>query len=172
MSYLLPVNGSHLQFLVYPHIGQCPWSSSRVAWPQKHVYGRWNSDAIAYTSWHERYFLYQLRLTAAVFDFWHTQIVDSVCSCPVVLLSFDNMGIANGISLLSCIQDEVFVISYLLPGNSDRWNLVLILYTSWDDGLCASTSGEWPPYLIYHSPWRRTVCALVRLCCWTPKTWI
>jgi hypothetical protein len=63
---------------------------------------------------------YLLPVKAAIFNFSLTRTSSSVCSGPVVLPSSDNMGIADGISLLSCSQAEMYVISYLLPVNSDH----------------------------------------------------
>jgi len=37
-----------------------------------------------------------------------------------VLLNVENMGIAVEISLLSCIEAEIYVISYLLPINGSH----------------------------------------------------
>jgi len=37
-----------------------------------------------------------------------------------VLPDLKNMGIAVGISLLSCIEAEIYVISYLLPVNDSH----------------------------------------------------
>jgi len=54
---------------------------------------------------------------AAIFDLRHTQTYDSIPSSLYLLSDPGNMGVAVGISLLSCIQAEIDVISYLLPVN-------------------------------------------------------
>ena len=53
----------------------------------------------------------------AIFDFRHTQTSDSLPNSLSVLPDPENMGIAVGISLLTCIQAEAYVISYVLPVN-------------------------------------------------------
>ena len=66
---------------------------------------------------------------------------------PFELLEHDNMGVAVEISLLSCIQAEIYVISY-------------------------KKSSYWLPLFICPLSRRRTIFALVQSCCLTPKTWI
>jgi hypothetical protein len=63
---------------------------------------------------------YQLPVNSRHLDFRHTQLLDSLHSCPLVLLSPVNIGIAGGISLPSCIQAEMNVIFYPLPVKSDH----------------------------------------------------
>ena len=55
------------------------------------------------------------QLMAAIFDFRHTQTLDSLATSLSVLPNLENMGIAVGISLLSCIRVKIYVISCLLP---------------------------------------------------------
>ena len=59
------------------------------------------------------------RLMAAIFDVRHTETSDSFHTCFSVFPDPENMGIAVGIALLSCIEAEIHVIvmSYLLPVN-------------------------------------------------------
>jgi len=57
ISYLLPVNGSHLWFIPYSYIGYFSEYFSRVARPRKHRYSRWNFVAIMYGSRDIRYFI-------------------------------------------------------------------------------------------------------------------
>ena len=54
---------------------------------------------------------------AAIFDLRHTQTSDSLLTSLFVLLDPENIGIAFEISLLSCIEVEIYVISFLLPVN-------------------------------------------------------
>ena len=54
---------------------------------------------------------------AAIFDFQQTQTSDTLQICLSVLADPQNMGIAIGISLLSCIETEEYVIAYVLPVN-------------------------------------------------------
>lgn len=54
---------------------------------------------------------------AAIFDLRHTQTSDSIPISLSVMPDLENMGLAVGISLPSCIRAEIYVISYLLPVN-------------------------------------------------------
>jgi len=101
------------------------------------------------------------RLMAAIFDLSLIRTSDSLRSSLVVSPDLENMGIAVGISLLSCIEAEICVISYLLLVNGShlwflmdpnighsyeyysraaqprkhgysRWNFVAITYTTED----------------------------------------
>jgi len=54
---------------------------------------------------------------SAVFDFSFFQTWGIIRSSLIGLLYLKNMGIAIGLSLISCIEAEVYVISYLLPVN-------------------------------------------------------
>ena len=58
-----------------------------------------------------------LLVMAAIYDLRHTQISDSILVCLSVLPDPENMGIAVGIALLSCIRPEIYVIHYQLPVN-------------------------------------------------------
>jgi len=66
-----------------------------------------------------RYALFHIyfRLMAASFDFSQIQTSVILMSTLVVLPDLENMGIAVGISFISCIEAEICVISYLLPVN-------------------------------------------------------
>jgi len=57
---------------------------------------------------------------AAIFDFSLISTFDSLRSSLVVSPDLENMGIAVEISLLSCIEAEIHVISYLLPVNGSH----------------------------------------------------
>ena len=52
---------------------------------------------------------------AAIFEFQHTQTSDSIPTSLSVMPDPENIGIAVGISLLSWLKAEIYVISYLLP---------------------------------------------------------
>jgi len=122
---------------------------------------------------------------AAIFALWHTWTQDSIPSSLSVLPEPGNKGVAVGISLRSCIQAEIYVISYLFPANGrhlwfltyadigqhsqlfipvvwprkhecSRMNFVAIMFTSWDIRNFLSTSGQWPPSLLYDIPRHRT----------------
>jgi len=60
------------------------------------------------------------RLMAAIFDFSLIRTSDSLRSSLVVSTDLENTGIAVGILLLSCIEAEICVISYLLPVNGSH----------------------------------------------------
>ena len=49
---------------------------------------------------------------AAIFDFQHIQTSDSIPTCLFVLPDTENMGIAVGILLQSCIEAEILVITF------------------------------------------------------------
>ena len=55
------------------------------------------------------------RLMAAIFDFRRAQTLDNTPTSLFVLPDPENIGIAVGISLLSWLKAEIYVISYLLP---------------------------------------------------------
>jgi len=57
ISHLLPVTGSHLWFIPYPHIGHSSEYFSRVARPRKHGYSHRNFVSIVYISWEMCYFI-------------------------------------------------------------------------------------------------------------------
>ena len=50
---------------------------------------------------------------AAIFDFQHTQTSDSIQICLSVLPDHDNLDIAVEISLLSCLQTEIYDIVHM-----------------------------------------------------------
>jgi len=50
---------------------------------------------------------------AAIFDIRHTQTSDYIRTSLVVLPDPENMSLAVGISLLSCIRAEIYVFSYV-----------------------------------------------------------
>ena len=54
---------------------------------------------------------------AAIFDFRETRMSDSISVSLPELPDPENMGIALDLSLLSCREAEIYVISFLLPAN-------------------------------------------------------
>ena len=54
---------------------------------------------------------------AAIFDFRHTQTSESITTSLSVLPDPEIMGIAVEISLLDCIEAEMYVMSFLLLVN-------------------------------------------------------
>ena len=62
------------------------------------------------------------RLQATISDFLQIHTSSSLCSSLVLLPDPENMGIAVGISLLSCIEADIYVMSILLLAIlSDVW---------------------------------------------------
>jgi len=55
------------------------------------------------------------RLWAAIFDLQHAPVKDSIPSSLSVLPDSENMGVAVGNLVLSCIRAEIYGMSYLLP---------------------------------------------------------
>jgi len=109
------------------------------------------------------------------------------------------MGVAVWISLLSCIRAEIYVNSYQLPVTGrhlcfttypdigqhyqqfipvvwprkhgcSRWNVFAIMFTSWDIRNFLSTSGQWPPSLLYDIPRHRTALIFSTVCFMALKT--
>ena len=60
---------------------------------------------------------YVLPVQGHMFDFRHAQMSDSFPTSLSVLPDSENLGIAVVISLLLCIEAEIYVISVLLPVN-------------------------------------------------------
>jgi len=60
------------------------------------------------------------RLMAAIFDLSPIHTSGILRSTSVVLPDLENIGIAVGISLVSCMEAEIYVISYLLPVNGSH----------------------------------------------------
>ena len=54
---------------------------------------------------------------AAIFNLPLTPLLNSVHTSPTELLDPENVGVAVGISLLSCIQADIDDIAYVLPVN-------------------------------------------------------
>ena len=51
----------------------------------------------------------------AISDFRHAQTLDSITTNFSVLPDPENMGIAVEISLLSCMEAEIYVMLFILP---------------------------------------------------------
>ena len=66
-----------------------------------------------------------LRLMAAMFDSTVTPTSPSIPTSPTVLLDPENVGVTVGISLLSYIQDEIYVIVHVLPAMAAIFDLPL-----------------------------------------------
>ena len=106
-------------------------TSLHVAWLQKQEYSRWNFFAIMYMSW-DKYtsFPMYFRLVVAIFDFRHTMKSASILTTFFVLPDPENMGIAVGILLLSCIRAEIRVTTSFLPPSwisGFRFHLAVLL---------------------------------------------
>jgi len=56
-----------------------------------------------------------VRLMAAIFDLLVTVTLESIRISYSVLLDPENVVVAIGISLLSCLEAEIFVFAYVLP---------------------------------------------------------
>ena len=54
---------------------------------------------------------------ATIFDLIVTPTTESIYTSPIVSVDPENVEVAVGASLLSCIQAEIFVIAYVLPVN-------------------------------------------------------
>jgi len=100
LTLLLPVTGRRLWLTTYTYIGS----------QYLYVLLRYTVCPI--------YF----RLMAAIFgsQYAQTRMQDCIPSSISVLPDPRNIGVAVGISLLSCIRAEIYLISYLLPVNGCR----------------------------------------------------
>ena len=83
---------------------------------------------------------------AAIFYFRHNRTSDSILTSLFVLPDLENMGIAVEISLLSCLEAEIYVSFYALP----------VMAAIFD----------------FRHTQTRTVFPSVSPCCPTPKTWV
>ena len=61
------------------------------------------------------------RLKAANLDFWLPVVTDSIQSSTIGMPVLENMGVAVGISLLSCLKAEIWVTSGLVAAILDFW---------------------------------------------------
>jgi len=52
---------------------------------------------------------------AAIFDLRLIPTSHSIDTGPIVFLDLENVGVAVGISLISCVEAEIYAIVYLLP---------------------------------------------------------
>ena len=76
-----------------------------------------NHFASMYTSWYIRYCICTSRKWRPSLIYQSSQRRNSSASVPALLLNPENMDIAVGISLLSCIRAEIYVMSFLFPVN-------------------------------------------------------
>ena len=76
-------------------------------------------ECLCYHVYELRYTLFptHFRLMAAIIDLRHTRTSDSIPTSFSVLPDPEIMGVAGGISLLSCVHAEIYVIPFLLPVN-------------------------------------------------------
>ena len=200
ISCLLSVYGRHLWFPTYTDVGPSSHYSLRVARPRKHGCNRWKFVAILYTSWDTRNFL-------SAFGLWPPSLISDIPGRRTVFPSVfpccptTKTWVHVGISLLTCIRAEIYVISCLFPvygrhlwfptypdvkqssqkplrvarswkHGYSHWNFFAILYTSWDTRYFLSAFGLWPPSLISDIHRRRTVFPLLTPCCPSSKTWV
>jgi len=87
----------------------------------KHRHCRWNVVTNIYVLSYEQFTKY-FQLMDAIFDFQQARTYDSIPNSLSLSPDPGNMGVAVGISLLSCVRAEIDVISYLLPVNgSHHW---------------------------------------------------
>ena len=63
------------------------------------------------------YLYLHFQFSAAIFDLPVTSTSKRIHTSPIVLLDPENVGVGFGISLLSCIQAEIYDIAYVLPVN-------------------------------------------------------
>ena len=96
LSFILPVNGRHLWFSLYPHIGQYCHLSLRVARPRKHGYSRWNCVPMLSTSW----VISTSGLKDAILEFLRLVRFYNKSDLQIGLLDLGNIVLAVGI--LSC----------------------------------------------------------------------
>jgi len=114
ISHQLPVNGSHLWFIPYSFISHSCEYFSRVAQPRKRRYNLWNFIAIVYGSRDIRYFVSTSGNGSHLWFLPYPHIWHSWGQF-VVSPDLKNMGIAVGISLLSCIVTELHLIPFFQP---------------------------------------------------------
>ena len=143
ISYPLPVTGHHLSFLTNPHVRQSFYLSFLVA--RKRAYSRWDLVTVLYRSW-------EIRYATSTSDKWLPCLISDIPERRTVF-------------------PLVFCVAWPRKHGYSRWDLVAIMYRSWDIRYLISTSGYWPPSPISGLSGRRTVFPLVSSCCPTPKTW-
>ena len=56
-----------------------------------------------------------LRFMAIIFDLLVTSTSERIHTSPAMLLDPENVRVAFGISLISCLQAEIYVMVYALP---------------------------------------------------------
>ena len=117
ISSLLPVNGRHYCFVTYTDVGQSSHQSLRSCpssktWVQPFEFRCYHVYELSY-----KLFPVYFWLRAAIFDFQHTQTWDSIPTSLSVMPDPEKMDIAVGISLLSCVRAELYVIACLVTVN-------------------------------------------------------
>jgi hypothetical protein len=129
---------------------------------QKMGINPWNRESIVSTSWDTC----TSGLQAAILDFWLPLTSDNILLSAIELAVLENMVVAFGISILSCLQAEIHALPVYRPPSwisdfrlrrkvlgvvplrcwtpkmwGSRWNFVVIMHTSWDIRYFPSTSG-------------------------------
>jgi len=105
----------HFWCIFHPDKRQCSVQSSRVAWYRKHRYIRWICVAVMCTSGD---YVISYLLPVPGRHLWlltHPDQRQCLDQSSCVARYRKHMGIAIGILLLSYVQAEIYVISYLLP---------------------------------------------------------
>jgi len=92
--------------------------------------------------WRLRYALFHIyfRLQAAIFDLSPVRTSGILRSTSVVLPDLENMGIAVGILLLTCIEAKIYVNSYRLPVNGSHLWFLPYPHTGQSSGTTEDTS--------------------------------
>ena len=111
ISYLLPVDGRHFLFPIYPDTRQYSHLSLRVARPRKLYYNRQNFVVIVYGSWGTRHFIFYFRFMAAISIYdtsKHRTVFPLVSPCCTTLTT----GVGN--SLLSYKQVRYLTLHILV----------------------------------------------------------
>ena len=103
ISFLLPVNGSHLWFPTYTDVGQSSHKSLRVARPRNYGCSRWNFVAIMYINWDTWNYIF----SAAILDFWLPVSSGSVTDSAIEKFDPENIGVAVGIWFLASLEAEI-----------------------------------------------------------------
>jgi len=117
ISYLLPVNGSHLWFHTDPNIGYSYEYSNRVARPRKHGHSFWNFVAITYTTKDTSVMYFRFMDAILIFgmDFCHRLFLLSSATLHAVLKNLIPITVSLIIGLLhySWYDDAFFIHEFI-----------------------------------------------------------
>ena len=182
-----------MEFSTSGSVAQYSYESQWKARPRKHTQSRWNFVDIL--SGMEKHAFEVLRPPSWIFTLpvWS----HSTLMSPNGELDSENIGIAVGISLISCLEVEIYAFevwrppSWIFPlpewspslpiGSSGLLDphhtslvavAVGISYLSSPGAKLLAFTVLWPPSWIIHFRFGCTVSALVPLECCTPKTWV